>query len=77
METPLELKIKQDQKIMRVLKISELRYHIGTTNKGSLDYVIKFGENEYNFFLDSTPLNDGTDEGKERNEFMKGIYQLK
>ncbi len=77
METPLQKKIKKDQRIMRVLKVSELRYHIGQTNLGPIDIMIRYGEEKYNFLLDSSPLDDNTEEGKEKNEKMLEIFNLK
>lgn len=64
-------KIKKDQKIMKLLKVSELRYHIGTTNLGPIDLLLRFGEEEYTFLLDSSPLD------KEKNEEMLTLFNIK
>lgn len=77
METNLQKKIKTDHKIMKLLKVSELRYHIGQTNLGPVDLMIRYGEDKYDFLLDSSPLDDNTGEGKEKNEKMLEIFNLK
>lgn len=76
-KTPLEKKIAKDQKIMKILKVSELRYHIGQTNLGPIDLMIRYGEEKYNFLLDSGPLDDNTEEGKEKNDKMLEMFNLK
>lgn len=56
---------------MKLLKVSELRYHIGTTNLGPIDLLLRFGEEEYTFLLDSSPLD------KEKNEEMLTLFNIK
>lgn len=74
-KTPLEKKINKDKNICRILKTKEIRYHIGMTDKmQSID--LQFKEGIYNLFLDASPLNDGTEEGKEKNDAMLKIYGL-
>jgi hypothetical protein len=75
-KTPLERKINKDKNICRILKTKEIRYHIGMTDKmQSVDLCFKDGA--YEFFLDAGPLNDGTEDGKEKNEEMLKIFNLK
>lgn len=57
MQTLLE-KVKKDTAIMKVLKVSQIRYHIANTNLGSLDLGLNFGEEAYQFFLDANPLEE-------------------
>jgi len=64
-------KVEKDQKIMRILKVSELRYHIGSTNLGPLDLMLRYGEEDYHFLLDSNPLE------KDENESMLKLFGIK
>lgn len=75
-KTPFENKIAKDQRIMRILKVSELRYSVGTTNRGPLDIMIRFGEDKYDFMFDNTPVDDGTPGGKERNQALLKLFNL-
>lgn len=71
MDTKTQTKIKKDHKIMKILKASEISYHIGRTNKGPLDLMIRYGEESYQFLLDSAPLE------KEENDKMLELFNLK
>lgn len=77
MEKYLQKKLKSDHRIMNILKVSELRYPIAQTNLGPIDLLIRYGEEKYNFLLDSSPLDDNTDEGKKKNERMLEMFNLK
>lgn len=68
--TKLQKKLKTDERIMKLLKVSEIRYHIGTTNLGPIDLMLRYGEQDYHFLLDSTPLE------KERNDEMLKIFNI-
>ncbi len=48
--------IEQDTKIMKAIKASEIRHLIAHTNLGTLEYKLTFGEDSYEIFLDSTPI---------------------
>ena len=71
MDNKIKSKIEKDQKIMKLLKVSELRYHIGSTNLGPIDLMIRYDEETYQFLLDSTPLE------KEKNDKMLEYFNLK
>jgi hypothetical protein len=73
--SPLEKKQGKDRAICRILKTKELRYHIGMTDKMQ-SFDLQFKDDNYTFFLDATPFDDGTEEGKEKNESLKRIYNL-
>lgn len=70
-KTPLEKKRDKDQRILKALKVSEISYHIGRTNKGPLDLMVRYGEDTYQFLLDSAPLD------KEDNDKMLSLFNLK
>lgn len=74
-KTPLEKKVIKDKNICRLLKTKELRYHIGMTDKMQ-SFDLQFKDGAYNFFLDASPMNDGTDEGKEKNDALLKIFNL-
>lgn len=56
----LELKAKQDNLIMSILKTSEIGHVIATTSKGPLVLRLPFkGEaKDYRFILDAVPFDD-------------------
>jgi len=60
--------MKQDNELMRILKVSEIRHLIATTNNGQLFKVLRFGEIEYHYTLDAVPLN------KEKTEEIIKLY---
>lgn len=68
--------IKTDQKIIKLLKVSELRHHIADTNLGPVQVMLRFGEDKYHIVHDSTPLDDGTPEGKEKEQTMLKLLGL-
>lgn len=51
------MNIKKDTELMRILKVSELRHLIATTDKGQLFKVLRFGEDAYHYTLDAVPLD--------------------
>lgn len=67
----LKEKIALDQKIIKLLKVTELRHHIAQTNLGPLDLIIRKDEEEYQFLIDSTPLE------KEKNDRLLQYFDLK
>ena len=71
MEDKTKAKIAKDTKIMKILKVSEIRYHIGSTNLGPIDLMLRYGESDYHFLLDSTPIE------KEENDKMLEIFNIK
>lgn len=67
----MDKKIKNDTRICKLLKTKELRYHIGMTDKHqSIDLVFNLENQDYNFFVDATPLE------KEQNDIVLKIYNL-
>ncbi len=66
----LKDKIKRDQAIMKVLKASRIRYEVCKTNLGPLDLAINFGDEQYQLFLDATPLD------KEDNDKLLALFEL-
>lgn len=66
----MENKLKKDHAILKVLKASEIRYHIGHTNLGPIDIQLRYGEKDYKFLLDSNPLS------KEDNDKMKQLFNI-
>jgi len=63
--------MKQDKELMRILKVSELRHLIATTNNGELNKVLRFNEDEYFYTLDSVPLE------KDKQEEVIKLYGKK
>lgn len=53
-------KLKKDDQIMKILKVSEVRRLICGTEKGMLELFIRKGENNYALSLDSVPLDKET-----------------
>lgn len=74
----LEKNVSNDIRICKILKTKGIRYHIGTTEDRhqSIDLVFNAADTTYSFFIDASPLNDGTNEGKEKNEAMLKVYGL-
>lgn len=68
--------IKTDQKIIKLLKVNELRHHIADTNLGPIQAMLRFGEDTYHIIHDSTPIDDGTPEGKEKEQTMLKLLGL-
>ena len=58
----LERKSVEDNKLMRVLKLSEISYPIARTSKGELSLKLAFGGagKDYRITLDSVPLDKKT-----------------
>lgn len=50
--------IETDTAIMKVLKVSQLRHPLCITDKGELSILLRYGETEYRFMLDSVPCED-------------------
>jgi hypothetical protein len=62
--------IKQkDKELLQLLKVKELRYHIGRTENGS-SFDLAVTEKGYQFYLDASPLDE------EVNERLKEVYNL-
>ena len=57
-------KALRDNKIMKVMKVNELRHFVGRTEKGELSYGIKKDQtgDDYQFYLDAVPVE------KEQND---------
>jgi hypothetical protein len=71
MSTNLEQKIKNDLAICRILKIKELRYHLGTTDRNaSLDLQFLKDTETYQFFTDASPVEET------ENKALLKIYGL-
>lgn len=69
--TEKELKIKNDQRIIKALKCEEIKYHIGRTDRGaSIDLMVKKGSEEYRFFVDAAPVDD------EQNEQLIKLFNV-
>ena len=69
--TNLEQKIKNDLAICRILKIKELRYHLGTTDRNaSLDLQFLKDTESYQFFTDASPVEET------ENKALLKIYGL-
>jgi len=49
--------MKQDNELMRILKVNEIRHLIVSTDKGELCRVIRKGEDNYHYTLDAVPLD--------------------
>lgn len=50
--------LETDLKIMKALKVSQLRHPLAITDKGELSILLRYGETEYRFMLDSVPCED-------------------
>jgi hypothetical protein len=71
METNLQKKTKNDLAICRILKIKELRYHLGTTDRNaSLDLQFLKDTESYQFFTDASPVEET------ENKALLKIYGL-
>jgi len=69
--TTLEQKIKNDLAICRILKIKELRYHLGTTDRNaSLDLQFLKDTETYQFYTDASPVEET------ENKALLKIYGL-
>lgn len=62
------MNLQTDDKIIKILKVSELRHMLAHTNVGDLTVLIRKGEKEYTFCLDAVPVN------KEQNKELKELY---
>lgn len=51
------MNIKNDNEVMNVLKVSEIRHMLAHTNVGDLTLLIRKGETEYTFCLDAVPVD--------------------
>jgi len=70
-KTNLQKKIANDNAICRILKIKEIRYHLGTTDRNaSLDLQFLKDTESYQFFTDASPLPE------EENKALLKIYGL-
>ena len=58
------------QKVIRVLKLSDISIPYGKTNKGELYYKVIKDETEGFFTLDSVPIN------KEENKELKKLFEI-
>lgn len=67
-----EQKAAQDNKIMKILGITEIKHLIAHTNKGELTLMLRKGEraHDYRFVIDSVPLED------EKNDELKELYNI-
>lgn len=64
--------IQQDDKIMKMLEVVDIRRVICNTNKGVLEVMIRKGDTKYFLTLDSVPL------AKELNkELMDTLFPIK
>lgn len=64
--------IRQDQAIIKLLGVNELRHFIATTSKGDLTLQLRKGETEYRLVLDAVPLDEETND-----KLMKLLYPIK
>lgn len=69
--------ISQDNEIMRVLKVSEVRRIICNTNKGVLELMLRKGDTKYFLTLDSVPLDKETNKELMDLLFKPEIPQVK
>lgn len=70
-KTTLQKKIANDLAICRILKVKEIRYHLGTTDRNaSLDLQFLKDTQAYQFFTDASPLPE------EENSALLKIYGL-
>lgn len=46
---------------MEILKVGQVIHPVCWTDKGNLGILIRKGEKEYRFMLDSVPMDDETD----------------
>lgn len=60
--------IQDDQKIMSILKLTEIRHMLAHTNVGDLTLLLRKGEKEYTFCLDAVPVD------KEQQRELSDIY---
>lgn len=68
----LEVKAKNDNLIMSILKVSELSHVIATTNKGPLMLRLPYQgkANDYRFVLDAVPFEE-----KKNKELINLFYK--
>lgn len=70
-------KAKLDNKIMKAMKVGEIRHVVAETNKGQLNLMLALGgtHHDYKFVLDAVPFDEKTN--KQLIEFFDGIlYEL-
>jgi hypothetical protein len=63
---------KSDNRIMELLKITDLSHIIAQTSHGPLSIQLRKGEHTYRFLLDSVPVTDET-----HDELMELLYPPK
>jgi len=56
----IKKKIELDQKIIKLLKVTEVRHKLAETNHGPLEIMIRKDEENYTFLMDSTPVDEET-----------------
>lgn len=65
------MNIKQDREIMKLLKVNTISYLIAsTTPLGELRKVLRYGEDDYHYTLDSVQLDKET--AKELIKILNG-----
>jgi len=63
--------IKQDNKVMELLKVSEVNRVLCFTDKGTLTLKIRKGDKQYHLVLDSVPLDKHTNK-----ELMELLFPI-
>ena len=69
----LDQKALRDNKIMKIMKVSELCHTIAKTDKGDLTLKLVYGQKgtDYQFVLDAVPFGD--DDNKQLIDLFEGV----
>jgi hypothetical protein len=62
-------RIKEDNKLMSILKVEEISRFVCDTNQGTLKLQLRKGDTKYRFILDAVPLEE-----EQNNEVMELLY---
>lgn len=66
-----KLQATKDNRIMKLLGVTEIRHRVALTNHGELTLMLRLGEDEsgYRYVLDAVPLDD--EKNAELKELLK------
>ena len=73
----LTIKAQRDNRIMKLLKLGEIRHIVANTDKGELTLCLRLGDKakDYRFVLDAVPVSE-SDSKKLFNEYDGVLFNL-
>lgn len=60
---------KIDNKIIEILKVTQIRHPLGWTDKGEFSLLLRKGEKEYTFMVDAIPVD--AEQGKKLKKYFE------